>query len=84
MPPEAVLRHFDLSLQVPTDREMDMKALAAKRDIRKIRAERMEKSIINTVRRYFQSDSARPGKRLEYAIMDAMRSYFEGPGREEV
>ncbi|HOD35392.1 MAG TPA: hypothetical protein PLR20_04745 [Syntrophales bacterium] len=54
------------------------------KDAGKIRSRRMERSIINTMRRYFQSDSERPRKKLEYAIMDAMQRYFEVPSRKGV
>jgi len=53
-------------------------------DIRTIRDTKMESSIINTMRRYFQSNSEKPRKSLEYAIMAAMKRYFEEPSREEV
>ena len=53
-------------------------------DIRTIRDTKMESSIINTMRRYFQSDSQKPRKSLEYAIMDAMNRYFEEPSRKGV
>ena len=39
----------------------------------------MESSIVNSMRRYFQSDSGKPRQDLESAIMDSMTRYFEGP-----
>ena len=52
--------------------------------IRMIRDKSMGTSIINTMRRYFQNDSEKPRKSLEYAIMDAMNRYFEEPSRKGV
>ena len=41
----------------------------------------MESSIKDTMRRYFQSDSGKPINDLEYAIMESVKRYFEGPSR---
>ena len=47
-----------------------------------IRDSKMESSIVNSMRRYFQSDSGKPRQGLESAIMDSMTRYFEGPGHQ--
>ena len=48
-------------------------------DIGIIRDSKMESSIVNSMRRYFQRDSGKPRQDLESAIMDSMTRYFEGP-----
>jgi hypothetical protein len=55
-----------------------------KMEIGTSRDAKMESSIVNSMRRYFQSDSEKPRQDLEYAIMDSMTRYFEGPGRQGV
>jgi hypothetical protein len=47
-------------------------------EIGTIRDSKLELSIVNSMRRYFQSDSERPRQDLEYAIMDSMERYFQG------
>ena len=39
----------------------------------------MKSSIVDTMRRYFQTDTGRPRTDLEYAIMDSVKRYFESP-----
>ncbi len=51
-------------------------------EIGTIRNSKMESSIVNSMRRYFQSDSGKPRQGLESAIMDSMTRYFEGPGHQ--
>jgi len=60
-------------MKIPTEREKEI-------EIGTIRDSKMESSIVNSMRRYFQSDSEKPRQDLEYAIMDSMERYFEGPG----
>lgn len=43
---------------------------------------KMESSIVNSIRRYFQSDSGKPIQELESAIMGSMERYFEGPSHQ--
>jgi hypothetical protein len=59
-------------MKIPTERDQEME-IGAGRDAK------MESSIVNSMRRYFQSDSEKPRQDLEYAIMDSMERYFEGP-----
>jgi len=61
------------TMKIPTEREKEI-------EIGTIRDSKMESSIVNSMRRYFQSDSEKPRQDLEYAIMDSMERYFEGPG----
>jgi hypothetical protein len=56
---------------IPTERNKETK-------IGTVRDEKMESSIVDTMRRYFQTDSGRPRQDLEYAIMDSVKRYFEG------
>jgi hypothetical protein len=60
-------------MKIPTEWDKKM-------EIATIRDSKMESSIVNSMRRYFQSDSEKPRQDLEYAIMDSMERYFEGPG----
>jgi len=60
-------------MTIPTERDKEME-IGTGRDAK------MESSIVNSMRRYFQSDSEKPRQDLEYAIMDSMERYFEGPG----
>ncbi len=59
-----------------------MKIVAADEKELEIKAtqnQNMEMSIVDTMRRYFQNDAGRPRADLEYAIMDAVKCYFESP-----
>ncbi len=59
-----------------------MKIMTADRkevETKATRDQNMEMSIVDTMRRYFQSDTGRPRADLEYAIMDAVKCYFECP-----
>jgi len=47
-----------------------------------IRDSKLESSIVNSMRRYFRSDSGKPRQDLESAIMDSMTRYFEGPSHQ--
>ena len=51
-------------------------------EIATIRDSKMESSIVNSMRRYFHSDSGKPRQDLESAIMDSMTRYFEGPSHQ--
>jgi hypothetical protein len=53
-------------------------AMDRETEIGTIRDSKLELSIVNSMRRYFQSDSERPRQDLEYAIMDSMECYFQG------
>ena len=59
-------------MKIPTERDKEME-IGTSRDAK------MESSIVNSMRRYFQSDSGKPRQDLESAIMDSMTRYFEGP-----
>ena len=59
-------------MKIPTARDKEME-IGTGRDAK------MESSIVNSMRRYFQSDLEKPRQDLEYAIMDSMARYFEGP-----
>jgi hypothetical protein len=48
-------------------------------EIGTIRDSKLELSIVNSMRRYFQSASEKPRQDLEYAIINSMERYFEGP-----
>ncbi|HOD36250.1 MAG TPA: hypothetical protein PLR20_03790 [Syntrophales bacterium] len=64
-----------------------MKILAANvkaRNIRMVRDTKMESSIIDNMNKYFRSDSGKPRKNLEHAIISAMYRYFEVPSREKM
>ncbi len=60
-------------MKIPTERDKEME-IGTSRDAK------MESSIVNSMRRYFQNDSEKPRQDLEYAIMDSMECYFERPG----
>ena len=53
-------------------------------EIGTIRGSKLESSIVNSMRRYFQSDPGRPRQDLESAIMGSMERYFEGPSHSGI
>jgi len=59
-------------MKIPAERDQESE-IGTSRDAK------MESSIVNSMRRYFQSDSEKPRQDLEHAIMDSMERYFEGP-----
>ena len=59
-------------MKIPAERDKEIETGT-------IRDSKMESSIVNSMRRYFQSDSGKPRQDLESAIMDSMTRYFEGP-----
>ena len=61
-------------MKIPTARDKEME-IGTSRDAK------MESSIVNSMRRYFQSDSEKPRQDLEYAIMASMNRYFERPSQ---
>jgi|GEM_PF-1473835 hypothetical protein len=62
-------------MRIPTERDKEI-------EIGTIRDSKMEASIVNSMRRYFQSDSGKPRQDIESAIMDSMTRYFEGPSHQ--
>jgi hypothetical protein len=65
-----------------------MKELTASGSVREIRSDKgptMESSIVDTMRRYFESDTGKPKGDLEYTIINSVKRYFEGkpPERQE-
>jgi hypothetical protein len=73
----------DLSRDFQIQRRRRIVEIPAARDkeieIGTFRDSKMEASIVNSMRRYFQSDSGKPRQDLESAILDSMTRYFEGP-----
>ena len=59
-------------MKIPTERDKEME-IGTSRDAK------MESSIVNSMRRYFQSDSENPRQDLEYAIIASVDRYFERP-----
>ncbi len=59
-----------MKIQTAMDREIE---------IGTIRNAKMESSIVNSMRRYFQSDSEKPRQSLESAIIASVNRYFEMP-----
>lgn len=59
-------------MKIPTERDKEI-------EIGTIRNSKLESSIVNSMRRYFQSDSGRARQDLESAIMGSMERYFEAP-----
>jgi len=64
-----------------------MKLLAAtggRREIRPGRQTDMESNIVDTMRRYFQSDGGKSKGDLEFAILNSVKRYFEGKPLEKL
>jgi hypothetical protein len=59
-------------MKIPTERAKEME-IGTSRDAK------MESSIVNSMRRYFQTGSEKPRQGLEYAIIASVNRYFERP-----
>ena len=59
-------------MKITTERDKEME-IGTSRDAK------MESSIVNSMRRYFQSDSDSPRQDLESAIIASVNRYFERP-----
>ena len=59
-------------MKITTERDKEME-IGTSRDAK------MESSIVNSMRRYFQSDSEKPRQDLESAIIASVNRYFERP-----